>query len=72
MICANTQPGNIRHPEWPLATESNVTQAVETRFKTMDLLAQRKYLTVVYHETYPGVGYIVQDGGAFDWVPLAT
>lgn len=65
------QGSNIRHPEWAFSSESNTTESIETRFNTMDMLADDKVLSVVTHAYYPGVGYIIRRGGAFDWVTVS-
>lgn len=63
------QANNIRHPEWVMNIETNGAKAVATRFSLMNNLAGGEFLVIVYHEAFPGLGYIRRVGQSFDFVP---
>lgn len=63
------QADQIQNPEWQFNLENNSTLAFESRLKLMHNLADKKTLTVAFHETFPGLGYVTKKGYTFDWVP---
>lgn len=63
-------PGNIQNPDWVIVAASSVEESVSSRYRTLDMLADEKVLTVTYHEDFPGLGHVVRTGPAFDWMPL--
>ncbi len=44
---------------------------IETRLKTMDMLAAQQMLSVVYHLPWPGTGHFVKRGDGFHFEPAA-
>src|SRR6185369_17184676 len=42
---------------------------IETRLKTMDMLAAQRMLTISYHMAWPGLGYFAKRGDGFHFEP---
>jgi len=42
---------------------------IETRVKTMDMLAAQRMLSIVYHLPWPGIGHFVKRGDGFHFEP---
>lgn len=51
------------------AIESNRDQMVRNRKKLARRLARTGDLALLYHETFPGLGFVEADGrGQYDWI----
>lgn len=61
----------VQNPEWNIISDANRTQAVRTSFDLLDKLADNKILAVLYHEIFPGIGYIIRDRATFDFSAVA-
>ncbi len=61
----------IQHPEWVIRSDTNATTAVRTRDELLDKLADEKTQILSLHEEFPGLGFIVRDGTAFDFSAVA-
>eukprot|EP00171_Calliarthron_tuberculosum_P003929 IDg3929t1 len=61
----------IQNPEWNTFSDTFRNKAVQTRYNTLDGLVRTKELVLAYHERFPGLGYIIPDGPAFDWTAYA-
>lgn len=59
----------MAHPDWQFGFDSDPAQGVLTRKKQLDMLATDGLLVAAYHFPWPGVGYVVRDGGVYRWVP---
>ncbi len=57
----------IQNPAWNIVTDTNRTLAIQTRYSLMDQLSDDRTMTLAYHVTFPGLGFIVRDGPVFDW-----
>ncbi len=57
----------IQNPAWNIITDTNRTLAIQRRYSLMDQLSDDRTMTLAYHVTFPGLGFIVRDGPAFDW-----
>ncbi len=74
MVVGDTLPTRttvIQHPEWVIFSDANATTAVRTRFDLMDQLADEKTQILLYHEEFPGLGFIVRHGPSFDFSTVA-
>ncbi len=61
----------IQHPEWAIISDTNATTVVRTRYDLMDKLADEKTQVLLYHDEFPGLGFIVRDGPSFDFSTVA-
>ena len=59
---------HFRHPEWHFAFDMDPDQAVTTRRRVFDEVSADGIPVIGFHFTYPGVGYVMRDGGAYRWV----
>ena len=57
------------HPEWTMAYDAKPEQAVATRRKLFEKLANDRGEVFGYHMPFPGLGHVRATGGAFEWVP---
>lgn len=57
------------HPEWTMAYDAKPEQAVATRRKLFQKLADNREAVFGYHLPFPGLGHVRAMGGAFEWVP---
>ena len=57
------------NPEWGFIFDTDFEQAVATRTKVLNQLAQKQILTLAYHLPWPGLGHMRHKNNAFDWVP---
>lgn len=62
----------VAHPEWGFEGDSNFNQAVQTRRKVMNELAESRSLIFSYHLPWPGLGHVRNKGNAFEWVQQMT
>ncbi len=53
------------HPEWSCDFDADAEKSIASRLRIMDETATDKLLVAGMHLPFPGVGYIVKDGGAF-------
>lgn len=70
MVVGDTLPSRttvIQQPEWNILSNTNRTQAIETRIQLMEMPADEETMVSIYHETFPGLGYIVRDRYTFDF-----
>ena len=61
---------SFRHPEWRPATDHVPDQAVETRKKLLDRLANERSKLIGFHLPYPGHGMVERKDGAYRFVPV--
>jgi hypothetical protein len=45
--------------------------AIETRVRTMNMLAAQKMLSLIYHTAWPGLGHFLTRGDGFRFEPIA-
>ncbi len=57
------------HPEWTMGYDADPEQAVATRRKLFEKLANNREGVYGYHMPFPGIGHVRAAGGAFEWVP---
>jgi glyoxylase-like metal-dependent hydrolase (beta-lactamase superfamily II) len=61
---------HLTHMEWYAATDVLPLKLIESRHKILDILASRQIRVLLFHFPFPGLGYIVRKGSAWDWLPL--
>lgn len=67
------QPDQLRKPDWTRpGIDTNPAQAVESRYKLLEKLAEEGDLVVAYHEDFPGLGHVVKTEDSYDWVVART
>lgn len=57
------------HPEWGFMGDTNIQEAVVSRIKMLQYLADSKTKTFAYHLPYPGLGHVRKKEKSFEWVP---
>ena len=60
---------SLRHPDWAFGFDSDRDQAIATRKALLERAASDRMRYLGFHFTYPGVGFVERDGGAFRFVP---
>lgn len=61
---------SLQKPDWTMGFDSDKAAAKATRKATFARLAKDQELVFAPHFPFPGVGHVVADGDAFNWVPL--
>ena len=67
--CMTSDIISFAHPEWYFAYDLDPELAVTTRRGVFDRVETDGIPIIGYHFTWPGVGYVVRDHGAYRWVP---
>jgi glyoxylase-like metal-dependent hydrolase (beta-lactamase superfamily II) len=66
-------PMQFAHPEWSPIYDVDPETSVQSRYYALDLAAQQKMLTLFYHLTFPGLGWVARSQPAeqgFIWNPV--
>lgn len=64
------EASNLCVPTFSMNIEVNKTEAVATRFRILDLLAATRTRSLLFHEAFPGLGYVSKTGSTtFKWTP---
>lgn len=63
-------PIHLEHPDWHMVYDHVPEQALLTRRRFLDRAAAEKLLVFAFHFPFPGLGYIVQKGDAWQWQPV--
>ncbi len=61
----------LAHPDWSPRFDENPKQGAITRRRLFERAAREKLLVKSFHFPFPGLGYIVEKGDAFEWKPVA-
>jgi glyoxylase-like metal-dependent hydrolase (beta-lactamase superfamily II) len=64
------QPFQFAHPEWSPTFDLDTSVSVPTRRAFLTQTAASGALTLFYHLTFPGLGYVQQNGTTFTWRPI--
>ena len=65
-------PMQFAHPEWSARFDANTHLSVPIRHEALSRAAAENLLTLFYHLTFPGLGWVRQAETGFTWEPLAT
>eukprot|EP00178_Gracilaria_changii_P002755 TRINITY_DN1402_c0_g1_i1.p1 TRINITY_DN1402_c0_g1~~TRINITY_DN1402_c0_g1_i1.p1 ORF type:complete len:336 (+),score=51.94 TRINITY_DN1402_c0_g1_i1:297-1304(+) len=65
-----TKPDQVQNPDWTFELDTDRRIAYESRIRVLDLAVKEQSLVLAFHEAFPGVGYIKNDGAFFDWEPM--
>lgn len=68
--CAHHEVASLAHPEWHALFDMDKTQGAATRKRIYDMAATDRIPVVGYHTSFPSVGYVERQGGAYRWLPL--
>lgn len=60
---------SLEKPDWFAQIDMNPEQTVETRKKLLDMTATDRMAVLSYHFPFPGVGHVVNDNGAYRFIP---
>ncbi|QPC82296.1 MBL fold metallo-hydrolase [Phototrophicus methaneseepsis] len=63
-------PMQFAHPEWSASFDRDTRVSVPVRQQMLARAADNKLLTLFYHLTFPGLGYIKRAEKGFLWSPL--
>ena len=63
-------PVHMEHPEWCSVFDIVPESVGVTRRKLLDKAAAEKALVMAFHFPFPGLGYVIRKGKAWQWVPL--
>lgn len=63
-------PMQIPHPEWSATADMDTSTSVPTRRDALKRAADNTLLTLFYHLTFPGLGYVRHGAQGFAWEPL--
>jgi glyoxylase-like metal-dependent hydrolase (beta-lactamase superfamily II) len=65
-------PIHLEMPEWHAAVDIDPDQVVSTRYKILNKAASDKTMVMAFHFPFPGLGYIVGKGKAWQWQPITN
>ncbi|MEP9352783.1 MBL fold metallo-hydrolase [Xanthobacter sp. KR7-65] len=68
--CAHHEVASLAHPEWHALFDMDKAQGAATRKRIYDMAATDRIAVVGYHTSFPSVGYVERQGGAYRWLPL--
>jgi glyoxylase-like metal-dependent hydrolase (beta-lactamase superfamily II) len=60
----------LQYPDWHMIFDVAPEEAVVTRRQLFEWAAEEKMLVHSYHLPFPGLGYVVQEGEAWQWQPI--
>jgi glyoxylase-like metal-dependent hydrolase (beta-lactamase superfamily II) len=63
-------PIHLEQPDWYPVFDALPDQAAQTKRRLMDRAAADRALVHLSHFPFPGLGHIVQRGGAWEWQPI--
>jgi glyoxylase-like metal-dependent hydrolase (beta-lactamase superfamily II) len=72
MSDAVLHPIHLEQPDWYPAFDFMPAQAMATRRQLLDRVAAEKILMIACHFPFPGLGYVIQKGGGWQWQPVET
>lgn len=64
-------PMQFAHPEWSARFDDDTAVSVPTRQQALGMAADENLLTMFYHLTFPGLGYVARDGENYRWKPIS-
>lgn len=63
---------HLEQPEWYTAVDFAPKQVVTSRRRLLDWAATEKVLVHAFHFLFPGLGYVIMKGEAWQWQPIET
>jgi glyoxylase-like metal-dependent hydrolase (beta-lactamase superfamily II) len=66
---ANHYVWSLAHPDWEVKFDMDKARAAATRRRLLGMLAAERMPFIGYHMPFPAIGYVVQMGDGFAYVP---
>lgn len=63
-------PLHVEQPEWYAVVDYDPRRVVATRHRLLTRAATEKALVIAFHFPFPGLGYVVQKEGHWQWQPV--
>ena len=63
---------HLEQPDWYAAVDFAPEQAIATRRRLLNWAAAERALVLAFHFPFPGLGYAVKKGEAWQWEPIET
>jgi len=61
---------SLQYPDSPVGFDDDKDQAIATRKRVLDMVAQDGILVSGHHMPFPSVGYVERAGAAYRWAPV--
>ena len=65
-------PIHLEQPDWYAGVDFAPEQTVATRRRLLNRAATERALVLAFHFPFPGLGYVVYKGQAWQWQPIET
>ena len=65
-------PIHLEEPDWHAAVAFAPEQVVATRRRLFNKAVSDEALVLAFHFPFPGLGYVVKKGEAWQWQPIET
>jgi glyoxylase-like metal-dependent hydrolase (beta-lactamase superfamily II) len=65
-------PIHLEQPDWYAGVDFAPEQTVATRRRLLNRAATERALVLAFHFPFPGLGYVIQKGQAWQWQPIET
>ena len=63
---------HLEQPDWYTAVDFAPEQVVTSRHRLLNWAATKKVLVHAFHFPFPGLGYVIMKGEAWQWQPIET
>jgi glyoxylase-like metal-dependent hydrolase (beta-lactamase superfamily II) len=63
-------PLHLSHPQWSARGDLRPEQAMVSRIRLLDHAVATAALVHAYHFSFPGLGYVAEEGACWRWVPV--
>jgi glyoxylase-like metal-dependent hydrolase (beta-lactamase superfamily II) len=63
-------PIHIEQPEWYAIFDFDPQQSISSRRHLLNKAVVDNDLVLAFHFTYPGLGYVIQKGEGWQWLPI--
>jgi glyoxylase-like metal-dependent hydrolase (beta-lactamase superfamily II) len=63
-------PIHIEQPEWHAIFDFDPQQSISSRRHLLNKAVVDNDLVLAFHFTYPGLGYVIQKGEGWQWLPI--
>ena len=61
---------SVEKPQLAFVYDTDATQAVKTRLRTLDMLASQRLPFLAYHFPWPGIGHVARHQGGFRYIAM--
>jgi glyoxylase-like metal-dependent hydrolase (beta-lactamase superfamily II) len=63
-------PVGILNPTWRMEIDNSIEQAIDTRLRTLEMVASSRAIAFGYHLPFPGIGQILKENGGYLFKPM--